>query len=113
MNLTLTYGANLEYQVYLAVGEFAVEVNVEVRYAHKDGVDLWLQKMAVVVDTDSLVVGGVLNFVLDLIPEAQEASEVVNVGAGVVEVVLAGTDQQIQDFPGGIGCNIAVDYART
>jgi hypothetical protein len=99
--------------VYLAVGEFVAEVNVEVRYAHKDGVDLWLQKMAVVVDTDSLVVDRALSSVLDLILEVQEAFEVVNVGAGVVEVVLAGTDQQIQDFPGGIGCNIAVDYART
>jgi hypothetical protein len=52
------------------------------------------------------------NSVLDLILEAQEASEVVTVAVGAVEVALVGTHQQIQGYHGGMGCNRAVDYAR-
>jgi hypothetical protein len=88
-------------------------VNVELRHVKKDKMDLWLRKMAVAADRDSLVVGRGLSSVLDSILEVEEASEVVIVGVGVVLAVLVGRDQQIQGSPGGIDCNIAVDYART
>lgn len=76
--------------MYLTAAEFVAEVDVEVRHVQKDGVGLWLQKMVVVVDTDSLVVGRVLSSVLDLILEVQEAVEVVIDGAGVVGAVPVG-----------------------
>jgi hypothetical protein len=88
-------------------------VTVEARHVHKEGVHLWLLKMAAFVDTDSLVVGMALSSVLDLILEDQEASEVVIVDVGVVGAVPVGTGRQIQGFHVGTGCNIAADYART
>lgn len=80
---------------------------------HKEGVHLWLLKMAAFVDTDSLVVGRVLSSVFDLVLEDQEAFAVVIVDVGAVGAVPAGTDPQTQGFHVGTGCNIAADYART